>query len=504
MKIFSAKQIASIDRQTILRESLTDAGLMERAATALTAWLSENFPQSTHIAIVAGMGNNGGDALVIARLLHQLSYPVELFLPELGSDRTASNQVNLERLMDISALTVHPMYQGSSFPDLTPFDLVVEGLYGSGMNRPLTGFAKEVVAWINQAQLPVVSIDLPSGLFCGQNQYNGGAIVRAKYTLTLEFPKLALFFAENEKYFGRWVVVPFGLNRQVVDETETPYHYLDQEEVSGLVKVRSKFSHKGSFGHGLLLAGSKGMGGAAHLAGRGGLRAGAGLVTVHLPGVAALPLQIGLPEVITSIDPEQDFISVLPDLAKYRAIAAGPGMGTHPATGEVLKQLIAEAKVPLVLDADALNMLASDPHVLKKLHPETILTPHPAEFDRLSGIVCRSEEERFGIAEQFVSSYGIILILKGAYTRIFMPDGSVWFNSTGNPGMATAGSGDVLTGILLGLLSQGYSPADAARLGVFLHGRAADLKVNGSSQESLLSSEIADQMGEAFASLKWR
>lgn len=504
MKIFSGEQIAGIDKLTIIRESISDVELMERASRALTTWLSSHYPVNTRIAVVAGPGNNGGDALVVARLLHQLGYVVNLFLPVLGNSRSAANQENLSRLADIPAVGIFEMDKKDNFPDLSDYDLIVDGLYGSGLNRPLSGFVGDVIDWINHAQVPVVSIDLPSGLLGGENQYNDGAKIKATITLTLEFPKLSLFFAENEPYFGTWVIIPFGLNQKAIYETVTRYNFLEQNQLLSLLKVRSKFAHKGTAGHGLLLAGSKGMSGAAQLACRGALRAGAGLITVHLPGAAALALQIGLPEAISSIDPEPDFISELPDLGKFRAVAAGPGINTQPMTREVIKRLISEVNVPLVLDADALNILALHPSLLKNLNSKTILTPHPAEFDRLSGIVCKLEEERFGIAEQFVHSYGLILILKGAYTRIFLPDGTVWFNSTGNPGMATAGSGDVLTGILLGLLSQGYSPTDAAKLGVFLHGRSADLKVDASSQESLLASEIADHLGEAFASLKWR
>jgi NAD(P)H-hydrate epimerase len=234
------------------------------------------------------------------------------------------------------------------------------------------------------------------------------------------------------------------------------------------------------------------------------LRAGLGLLTVHVPEAAEAVLQIALPEAMSSIDSCHDCITELPALEKYAAIAAGPGIGKDSRTRDVVFQLIEQAKVPMVLDADALNLLAENPAWIKKLPANTILTPHPAEFDRLSGIVVKTEEQRFQIAEQFVGSYGVILVLKGAYSRIFFPDGTGCFNSTGNPGMATGGSGDVLTGILLGLLCQGYSSRDAALLGVFLHGRSADLRVASSSQESLIASEIADYLGEAFASLKWR
>jgi NAD(P)H-hydrate epimerase len=504
MKIFSREQISLIDRHTRDLEPISEIDLMERASIALAGWIQASYPVTTRIAVFAGPGNNGGDALAVARILAALHFSVVVYLPELGRQRSEASMINLERLKECSGVEMIEISENTGFPTLLNFDLLLDGLYGAGLNRPLEGFASRVIDLINDSDLEVVSIDLPSGLLCDENQYNTGSIVRADYTITLEFPKLALFFGENEQYFGKWVIVPFGLNSKVIEETVSNRYFLDQKSVSVLLKQRTKFSHKGSYGHGLILSGSKGKTGAAQLAAKGALRAGLGLLTVHLPESAAGFLQIALPEAMTSLDSGKDMITELPDLVKFTAIAAGPGIGTDPSTQTVVKMLIDLANVPLVLDADALNILATNPSWIKLLPRNTILTPHPAEFDRLSGIVLKSEEERLQIAEQFAASYGVVLVLKGAYTRIMLPDGTVYFNSTGNPGMATGGSGDVLTGIILGLLCQGYKPAEAAMLGVFLHGRSADLRVAASSEESLLASEIADHLGEAFASLKWR
>jgi len=504
MKIFSREQISLIDRQTRELEPISEIGLMERASVALAGWIQASYPVTTRIVVITGPGNNGGDALAVARILATRGYSIVVYLPDLGRQRSEASLINLKRLNEFPEVIVIEINESLDFPDLSGFGLVLDGLYGAGLNRPLEGFASRVIDWINDSDLEVVSIDLPSGLLCDENQYNTGSIVRADFTLTLEFPKQALFFSENEQYFGKWVIVPFGLNSNVMEETNSNLHFLDQKGVSILLKRRKMFSHKGSYGHGLLLSGSRGKTGAAQLAAKGALRAGLGLLTVHLPESAAGFLQIALPEAMTSLDSGKEMITDLPDLAKFTAIAAGPGIGMDPSTQKVVKMLIEQANVPLVLDADALNILAANPSWIKLLPPNTILTPHPAEFDRLSGIVLKSEEERLQIAEQFAGSYNVVLILKGAYTRIILPDGSVYFNSTGNPGMATGGSGDVLTGIILGLLCQGYTPAEAAMLGVFLHGRSADLRVAASSEESLLAGEIADHLGEAFASLKWR
>ncbi len=502
MKIFSRDQIPEIDRKTRIEEPVSEIDLMERASIALAEWLSANYPTVSKIAVFAGPGNNGGDALAVARILAGLNFPIDVYLPDLGHQRSEASRINLERVKLMRVVPVIEVIEGNEFPPLSGYDLLLDGLYGSGLSRPLTGFACSVVDWINESGVEVVSIDLPSGLFCDDNIYNDGSIVRATFTLTLEFPKLALFFCENEPFFGRWEVVPFGLNKRIIDETKTDYFFLDQGTVFSIVKRRKIFSHKGSYGHGLLFSGSKGKVGAAQLAARGALRAGAGLITVHLPESAGYVLQVAIPEAMTIFDAGHDFITELPDIGKYSALAAGPGIGTHKMTQEVIRQLIGQATVPMVLDADALNILAENPSWIRQLPVNTILTPHPVEFDRLSGISMKTDEERFQVAEQFSRSYEVILILKGAFTRVFFPDGRAYFNSTGNPGMATAGSGDVLTGILLGLLCQGYTAGEAALLGVFLHGRSADLRVGFSSEESLIASEIADYLGDAFASLK--
>lgn len=504
MKIFSREQLAQIDRQTLTDEPVAEIDLMERASKALADWLITWYPSTSAVAVVAGPGNNGGDALAVARMLAGVGYRVDIYLPALGRKRSDASLINLERLKDLTSVRIIEINEGEEFTDLNKYDLILDGLYGSGLNRPLEGFACRVIDWINASGVEVVSIDIPSGLLCGENLYNSGAIVKAAYTLTLGFPKLALFFRENEPFFGNWEIIKFGLSQKAIDETRTNLFFLDQESVSPILKRRKLFSHKGSYGHGLLLSGSKGKYGAAQLATKGALRAGAGLMTTHLPEAAGFILQVALPESMTNLDPGKDFITQLPDLKSYSAVAAGPGIGTQNETHDVVRQLIELIKVPLVLDADALNILSQNPAWLKKLPPETILTPHPLEFDRLSGITMKTEEERFMMAGEFARSYGVILVLKGAYTRIFFPDGIVSFNSTGNPGMATAGSGDVLTGILLGLLCQGYTAREAALLGVFLHGRSADLRVESTAEESLLAGEIADYLGDAFASLKWK
>ncbi len=502
MKIFSREQIAHIDQQTKILEPILEIDLMERASNALFEWLIAHNQVSSRIAVIAGTGNNGGDALAVARMMISTNIHVDVYLPELGGKRSEANQINLERLAEMANVSMVKLAERHELPDLSRYDLLIDGLFGSGLNRPLEGFARIVIDWMNQSGVETVSIDLPSGLMCDENSENDGAIVCATHTLSLGLPKLALFFSENQPWIGNWEIIHFGLSEQAIGEAVTNYLFLDQPMACSLLKRRKMFSHKGIYGHGLLLAGSKGKIGAALLAARGALRAGLGLLTIHLPNSVGSIVQISLPEAMSSFDTGEEYLTQIPDLNQYSALAAGPGIGTAKLTQEAVYRLLNDAKVPMVLDADALNILAKNPSWLKQLPAHTILTPHPAEFDRLSGIAAKTEEERLQMAIHFAFSYRVILVLKGAFTRIIFPEGTVWFNSTGNPGMATGGSGDVLTGIILGLLCQGYTSGEAAMLGVFLHGRSADLRVETTSQESLIASEIADNLGQAFASLK--
>lgn len=504
MKILSREMLALVDRRTMQEEPVSETDLMERASRALSDWLVSYYPPTTRVAVFAGPGNNGGDALVIARMMASLQYPVEVFLPDFGSRRSDACLVNLGRLQDQGLVCIYLLKEGDPLPPAEGYDLVIDGLYGSGLNRPLQGFAAQVIGMINGSGAEIVSIDMPSGLMCDSNPPVDAPIVRATCTLTLGMPKLTLFYRENEPFFGNWEIITFGLSQKAIDEAATACYFLDQDEASSILKRRKRFSHKGSFGHGLLISGSLGKYGAAILAAKGALKAGLGLLTVHLPGSANAILQASVPEAMTSPDQSFDFISGMPDQARYSAIAAGPGLGSGIETCRAIRQLLETCKVPLVLDADALNILSLNRELMAELPPATILTPHPVEFDRLSGSVASSDEERLAKARDFAGKHKVVLVLKGAFTRIIFPDGRVVFNSTGNPGMATAGSGDVLTGILLGLLCQGYSVREAALLGVFLHGRSADLVVEAGSEESLVASEIADNLGNAFASLRWR
>ncbi len=498
MKLFTTSQIAAIDQYTIDHEPIADIDLMERAAKALTYRLLQCFPEKRNIAIFAGRGNNGGDALAMARMLAEADYPTELFLLPGDKPLTGPAAINQQRLADQNRVEIHLEEQ---LPLLLPNTLIIDGLFGSGLSRPLTGIAAAWVNHLNQSGCEIVSIDMPSGLMGEENgPISAQAIIKATLTLTLQFPKIALLLAENHSCAGKVEVIDIGLHPAAMEKTPTEFNLTESSLVATLLPKRSKFDHKGTFGHAMLLVGSKGKMGAAVLAAKGCLRSGAGLVTAHIPGSGYTIMQTALPEAMCSCDHHPEAITDLPDLTPYNAIAAGPGIGTGKETTNLIMRLIEAAQAPLVLDADALNILASNPGSLEKLPANTILTPHPGEFRRLFGEV-GGDWQRLELARLKAVEYGIIIVLKGAHTAIILPTGAVHFNTTGNPGMASGGSGDVLTGIIAGLLAQGVSPVNAAISGVFLHGLAGDIGSETIGEAALLASDIIDHLGIAFLKL---
>jgi NAD(P)H-hydrate epimerase len=378
---------------------------------------------------------------------------------------------------------------------------LIDALFGSGLNRPLSGLFAETVEWMNKQQATCIAIDLPSGLFGEDNSgRDDSAIVRASITLSLQCPRLACFMPENEAFIGTWETINIGLDKKAMDDEQTPWSMTVPEEAAQLLKTRSRFSHKGLFGRTLLIAGSPGMTGACVLAGRGALRSGAGLLTLKVPDTCLNIVQTALPEA-TAHTYTQHFWNETDSTEVWSAIAAGPGLSLSAYTTESLERLMKLHPPRLVLDADALNALAQRKDLLERLPAKTILTPHPGEFDRMTK-PHRTGFERLQTAISFAQQYGVYVVLKGAYTACITPEGRCRFNLTGNPGMATGGSGDVLTGIIVSLLSQGYTHEDACVLGTCLHGLSADLALEHESQESLTAGDITTHLGKAFRQLK--
>jgi len=501
MKILTATQIREADRQTTLEQQIASVDLMERAAQAFTGWFTANFHlQDKSILIFCGPGNNGGDGLAIARLLYQKSINVTVWIvaPEekFSTDFTANRHCLPAEIQVITLAT-----DSDSVPEINAFDFIVDGLLGTGLSRPVSGIFAAVITHINTSPACVVAIDIPSGLFSEQPQDLSTAIVQADYTCSFELPKLAFFLPQNAPYVGTWHVEPIGLSASYLQSAATNKYLITPASIKSFFKTRGKFSHKGTYGHALLLAGSYGKIGAAVLASRACLRSGVGLLSVACPQIGYAILQTSVPEAMTIPDSSTTHISQLPDLSIYQAIGAGPGLSKAPETRDVIIKLLTETPAPLILDADALNILSENQTLLAQLPKHTILTPHPKEFERLAGPAA-DDYQRLELLQQFCQKYTCFVVLKGGHTCIGTPEGNLYFNNSGNPGMATGGTGDVLTGIITSLVAQKYAPLEACLLGVYIHGLAGDVAKTRTGETALLASDLIEALGEAFLQLE--
>lgn len=500
MKILSAEQIRQWDQFTIEHEPIASVDLMERAATKCTEWLMENFPDGNRFNIFCGKGNNGGDGLAIARQLMEKDYAVRIYILEFGHKGTADFQVNLARLHNIPGADIHFIQTTDHFHEISREEIIIDAIFGSGLNRPLEGITAQLVQHINSSHCPVVSIDIPTGLFTDHSS-KGNIIVQADHTLTFQCFKAAFLMPENESAAGKVHLLDIGLSSQYIKAIDCSYELVDDIIVSNIYKPRKKFSHKGSFGHALIMAGSYGKMGAAVLATKACLRAGCGLVTAYLPSGGNAIMQQSVPEAMVATDINPSIITELTENTdRFDAIGAGPGLGTASETREALSALFKNYNKPVVADADALNIIARNIDLLKIIPSSSIITPHPKEFERLFGTTA-NDFERIDLAQKKALEYNIIIVLKGHHTLIALPGGKAYFNSTGNAGMATAGTGDVLTGIITGLLAQGYQPANAAVLGVYLHGLAGDWAAKQQSEEAMIAGDIIENLGKAFRAI---
>ena len=502
MKLFTCTQIAGIDQLTMKLEPISSIDLMERASATVADWIVRNMGNESLFYIFAGPGNNGGDALAVARMLAWNNFSCTVFLSAFGRELKVDPAANRKRLEGLSKVSLKIIDSEDSIPDIPADVVVLDGLFGSGLNKPLSGLAKTIVLKINQSGAKVISIDMPSGLFGEDNALNdSSAIIRASQTLTFQFPRLSFLFAENEPFVGHFSLLPIGLHPDAIEQTASHFNYLTEEQLDELPKKRSKFSHKGTYGHAMLIAGSYGKMGASVLASKACLRSGVGLLSVQTPRFGHEIIQIAVPEAMCLVDSSETVFSQLPELEKYSAIGIGPGLDQKLESQLAFKTLLLAKPGKMVIDADALNILSENKEWLSLLPENSILTPHPKEFERLAGFSSNSYE-RLQKQLEFSARYKVIIVGKGAHTCITFPDGRVFFNSTGNPGMATAGSGDVLTGIILGLLAQKYTPDEAALLGVFIHGLAGDHAANSLGQISLTAGDIINHLGSAFLRLE--
>ncbi len=500
-KIFSVEQIRLADQYTIEHEPISSVDLMERAANECVIWLKQKAQVNQKFAIFCGPGNNGGDGLVMARLLAEDGYGVKVYVLNLSNRFSDDFSVNLVRLKKIEQVElVEWKEMPKDFPEFSSDTILIDAIFGSGLSKSLKGFPAQLIKKLNEYLNVKVAIDIPSGLFADQALKNEKDIALiADYTLSFQFPKISFLLPENELIVGQWVILDIGLSPEYIYQTQTLHYFLNQEFVSSLLKPRSKFSHKGSFGHLLMIAGDHTKMGAAILSSKAALRGGAGLVTLHHPKGKGLALNM-VPEIMSSPDEKEEAFSTIPELSKYSNIAIGPGLGTRKQTTNALKMLLQQVQTPMVFDADALNILSENKTWLSFIPAHSVLTPHVKEFDRLIG-KSKNTYQRIEKAKEFAQKYQIYIILKGAHSMVFTPTANIYFNSTGNAGMATGGSGDVLTGIIGALIAQNYTPLEASILGVYLHGKAGDIAAEKIGFESLIASDIIDYLGLAFKSL---
>jgi NAD(P)H-hydrate epimerase len=484
---------------------------MERAGATCSEWIADyiNRKRINDIRIFCGSGNNGGDGLVIARLLSEQPMEVvptiEVVLCESEhSHRTSEMVANLNRWQSI--VCANPKMKLTDFREdvqgTIPADaLIVDAIFGIGLNRPVEGLCASAIRHINASDTPVIAIDTPSGLLADVHTPDDATVVMADITLSIQFPKTAYFLPESFPFCGEVNILDIGMcpPPELLWERE----YLTESSIAPILRPRPPYAHKGTFGHGLLVAGSADMPGAAILAATAAMRGGIGKVTVHTAVHAAQHIPTRLPEAILHPDSNEHHVTELRWETLQRdinAIAIGPGIGTHPKTVTLLKNILDEVHSPVILDADALNILSENKTWLAFLPPYSILTPHFKEFERLAG-KCNDDFDRLEKAKDFAQRYNIVLILKGFHTLISLPDGKQFFNTTGNPGMATAGSGDILTGLLLALLAQGYNPVESALLGVYIHGMAGDFYAERHTPQSLIASDLPTFFPNAFRKL---
>ena len=499
MVILSASQMHDWDAYTIRNKPISSLDLMETAAARCLQWLlHKGFGQQAY-HVFCGKGNNGGDGLAIARLLSAKGVKVAVSIIELGQKGTPDFQANLARLHE-TEVVISYIQSAEHFPVVAKTTTIIDALFGTGLNRPLEGLPAALVAYMNTLGNPVVSIDMPSGLLA-DNTSAGYPVVKPLHTLSFECLKMAFLMAENEPFTGQVHVLDIGLLPNYLAGLRYEALLVEEEMIKAMYRPRQNFSHKGTYGHAALVAGSYGFMGAATLAANACLRAGAGKLTCFIPACGYNIMQIAAPEAMSNSPKGDLYIEELPNLSAYAAVGIGPGMGSFDSHPALLKKIFTHCKKPVVLDADALNCIAANPQLLPEIAPFSILTPHPAEFDRLFG-KSSNDFARVRLAQQKAQELQLIIVLKGHNSFIAMPGGSGFFNSTGNPGMATGGSGDVLTGILTALLAQQYPPEQAVLLGVYLHGLAGDYAAAASSQEAMLAGDITRQLGNAFRQLQ--
>ena len=489
-----------MDKYTIEHEPISSIDLMERAASRLTESLTDVITINTRVFIFCGMGNNGGDGLAIARMLISGGYSsVSVFVVKHSQKGSPDFLVNQERLAKLNSIRY--IETEDQITAINKNVVVVDAIFGSGLSRPVEGIAASVIKAINTSGALCYAVDIPSGLYCDKLNEPGDVIIESTCTYTFHAPKLAFLWADNAKYVSQFEVLDIGLSMDYESQLEVPNEYVDDALVAGLFCKRGKFSHKGTYGHALISAGSYGKMGAAVLSVGAALKSGAGLVSTHISRCGYAVMQTANPEAMVEADMAETELTQLTGLDKYSAIGIGPGIGQSEKTANFLEVMLRGYRKPMVLDADALNIISGLNYLKEHIPLGSVLTPHPGEFKRLVG---DWSDDMVKIQRQldFSTQHQVVIVLKGANTSITTAEGKVYYNSSGNPGMAKGGSGDVLTGVITALLAQGYSSEHAAIIGVFIHGRAGDIAAEVLGQTGMTARDIIQFLPEAFAAFE--
>ncbi|WP_185856064.1 NAD(P)H-hydrate dehydratase [Blattabacterium cuenoti] len=516
MKILSLNQIKKIDQYCIDNEDISSIELMERAAKSCFNWIREHYShqlRKVSFIILVGNGKNGGDGLALSRMLYLHGANVKIYIVNISNRFSKEFIINKNRIIKYG-IELQTINEGEKYPSFKhdKNSKLIDAIFGIGLNRPIRKkYWKSFFHYINNSKFSsVISIDIPSGIFIGKSHDNfEEIIIKATYTLTFQFPKLPFLLQDYENYVGKWYLLNIGWKEEFIKNIHVKKFYINDIDIRYIYKKRKKFSHKGNYGNGLIIGGSYGMIGSILLSAKASFRVGIGKLSVYIPRCGNQIIQTSLPEAIVKTDLQEDLISSIPNsffTKKYDAIGIGMGMGKHPMTVYALESFLLRVKknkIPLVIDADAINILSdqSSNKLLDLLKEETILTPHQKEFERLCGI-WKNDYQKLDFLKKFSVKHKVFVVLKGAHTVISTPHGELYFNSTGNPGMSTAGSGDVLTGMITGLLSQGYSPKESCIMGVYLHGLSGDLSSKKFSEESIIAMDILNSIGKAYKEIK--
>lgn len=500
MKIFSKEQIYKGDKITAKKQNISSTELMERAGYQIFNWLHVRMQGAqVPIHVFCGIGNNGGDGLVVARQLIIHGYNVKTYVVNCSEKRTKDFLVNYDRIKETTKKWPEMLNCEADFPEIGPDDIIIDAVFGIGLNRPPNDWVKGLFQHFKASKAFTLAIDMPSGMFPDKVTKDEKGVVWANHTLSFASPKLVFFLPQTAKYTQQWEILDIGLDPEYLNTTETEAELVGKIEMLNVYQPREKFSNKGSFGHSLIIGGSFGKIGAVLLSSRAALSIGAGLVTSFVPKCGYSILQTAFPEAMVITDKDEEIITDIQFDIEPTCIGIGIGMGTDEKSSSAFGKFLKENKQPLVVDADAINMLSINNEFLKLLPKETILTPHPKELERLIG-KWKDDFDKLKKVKEFSKTHNVIIVLKGANTITVFND-KLYINSTGNPGLSTGGTGDVLTGIITGLLSQGYEPLLAAVFGVYLHGRSADIAVDDYGYQSLIASHVIDYLGKAYLDL---